>query len=357
MKGFVSFLQSFQDVQGIRGGRLADVYALEPAGEGAVFFEMVAEFLVRRGTDAAQFSVGEHGLQQVRGVHGPAASRPCAHKGMYLVDDEDAAGLFLQLLDHRLDAGFKVAAVSGAGKYRTHVQGIDGAVFERFGHAPFVDRQRDAFRDGCFAGTRLSDQHRVVFAAPGKDFERAGDLAVAPDERVDASQARLFDEIDCKVGKRRFLRAAFVFVVFFVFAAAAARSGYHAAHVLDDDAASVVVLRAFMAAYPIAEFFARHVLLLQKMHGPAIRFVKHGIHDVSHFGAVPPCFLGVEQGVFDAAGDRRALVDLSQRRAALGQAGIEVLVKLRAQPRDVGPAFGKHGASRTVKGDGKQDVL
>jgi hypothetical protein len=76
----------------------------------AVLLEHAAEFLERRRADARN-SVGEHGLDQVRRVHGATTGRAGADDGVDLVDEQDRMRLLLELRDHRLQAFFKITAI------------------------------------------------------------------------------------------------------------------------------------------------------------------------------------------------------------------------------------------------------
>src|SRR3546814_8899310 len=76
------------DLDRILDGRLVHVDLLEPAQQGAVLFEMVAEFLVRRRTNASDRPTREGRLQQVRCVHCAAAGRASADDGMDFVNEQ-----------------------------------------------------------------------------------------------------------------------------------------------------------------------------------------------------------------------------------------------------------------------------
>ena len=57
--------------------------------------------------------------------------------------------------------------------------------FERLGHFAVDDALRQAFDDRRLADAGLADQHRVVLGAPLQDLDRAADLVVAADHRVE----------------------------------------------------------------------------------------------------------------------------------------------------------------------------
>jgi hypothetical protein len=62
-----------------------------------VLLEDAAKFLIGGRADAAQLAVGEHRLDQVRGIHDAARGRAGADDRVDLVDEQDRARLLLEL--------------------------------------------------------------------------------------------------------------------------------------------------------------------------------------------------------------------------------------------------------------------
>ena len=65
----------FESLEDAIGGfhiRFVHVDLLEAARQGAVLLENTPVFLIRGGTHAPQVTRGEHGLEQIRGIHHPA---------------------------------------------------------------------------------------------------------------------------------------------------------------------------------------------------------------------------------------------------------------------------------------------
>ena len=62
--------------------------------------------------------------------------------------------------------------------------------FSDLGHLAVDDALRQAFDDRGLADARLADQHRVVLGAPLQHLDRAADLVVAADHRVELALAR-----------------------------------------------------------------------------------------------------------------------------------------------------------------------
>ena len=117
----ITLAQAAQNGDGVLDRRLIDHDGLKAALEGRVFFDVFAEFVQRGGTDAVQFPAGEHGLQQVAGVHGPLGFAR-ADDGVQLVDEEhDLALGALDFFQDRFQPFFELAAELGTGDQRSHV--------------------------------------------------------------------------------------------------------------------------------------------------------------------------------------------------------------------------------------------
>ena len=61
--------------------------------------------------------------------------------------------------------------------------------FQPLRHIPVNDALGQALDDGGFADARLADQGRVVLGAARKDLDRAPNLLVTPDDRVELALA------------------------------------------------------------------------------------------------------------------------------------------------------------------------
>jgi hypothetical protein len=159
---FVIGLEAAQNLDRIRNRRLVDVDLLEAADERPVLFEIVAIFLIGGGADAANVSALESRLQKVRGVHGAAARRSGADHGMDFVDEENGAGLRLELGEDRLEALLKIAAVARAGEKRPHVESIDLRAQKHLGHVALDDAPRQTLGDRRLADPGLAHVKGVV---------------------------------------------------------------------------------------------------------------------------------------------------------------------------------------------------
>jgi hypothetical protein len=114
-----------------------------------------------------------------------------------LVDEDDGAALVgRDLLEHGLQALLELAAVLGSGQQGGHVERQHALVLERVGHLAVDDTLREALDDGGLAHARLADQHRVVLGAALQDLDGAADLVVAADHRIELAGAGALGQVD-----------------------------------------------------------------------------------------------------------------------------------------------------------------
>ena len=97
--------------------------------------------------------------------------------------------------EHAFQALLELAAIFRAGDQRAHVEGEQLLVLQALRHVAVDDAQREAFDDGGLADAGLADQHRVVLGAPRQNLDRAADLLVAADHRVELAVAGRLGEV------------------------------------------------------------------------------------------------------------------------------------------------------------------
>ena len=192
----VLLLQAAQDGDGVLDRGLVDQHLLEAALERGVLLDVLAVLVERGRADAVQLAARERRLEHVAGIDG-ALGLAGTHHRVHLVDEQDDAPFLLgDVLEHRLEPLLELAAVLGAGQQRRHVQHQHALVLERLGNLAVDDALRQAFDDRGLAHPGLADQHRVVLGAPLQDLDRAPDLVVAPDHRVELALAGTLGEIE-----------------------------------------------------------------------------------------------------------------------------------------------------------------
>ena len=214
----VALLQAAQDRDGRLHRRLVDHHFLETPLERRILFDIFTVFIERGGTDAMQFASGERRLQHVTRVHRTFGLAGADHR-MHLVDEDDGAALVRRdVLQHRLETLLEFAAIFGAGEQRRHVERQHALVFQCFRHFTVDDALRQTFDNRRLADPRFADQHRIVLGAPLQDLDRAPDFVVATDDRVKLAFARPRRQVDRVLVER--LPLAFGFLVIHACAAA-----------------------------------------------------------------------------------------------------------------------------------------
>ncbi len=193
---FIALLQAAQDRDRVLDARLVHQHFLEAALERGILLDVLAIFVERGRADAMQLAARERGLQHVARIHGAFGLAGADH-GVQLVDEQDdLAFLLRQILQHGLQPLFEFAAEFRAGDQRAHVEREDLLVLETLGHFAVDDALREAFDDRRLAHAGLADQHRIVLRAALEDLDRATDLVVATDDRIELAARRALGEID-----------------------------------------------------------------------------------------------------------------------------------------------------------------
>ena len=181
----VTLLQPAQDRHGVLDRGLPHVDLLEPTLQGGVLLDVLAVLVQRGGTDQAQLTAGQHGLEHVARVHGPLG-RTRAHDRVDLVDERDDLTLgLLDLVQDGLEAFLELPAVLGAGHHGPQVQGDQGLAAQRLGYVPGHHALGEALDHGGLTHTGLTDQHGVVLGPAREHLDHAADLRVTPDHGIE----------------------------------------------------------------------------------------------------------------------------------------------------------------------------
>ena len=192
----VALLQAAQDRDRGLDRRLVDEHLLEAALERGVLLDVLAVLVERRRADAVQLAAGERRLQHVAGVDRALGLAGADHRVQLVDEDDGLAGVGGDVLQHGLQALLELAAVLGAGEQRRHVERQHALALQRLRHLAVDDALREPFDDRRLADARLADQHRIVLGAPLQDLDRAPDLVVAADHRVELAFAGALGEVD-----------------------------------------------------------------------------------------------------------------------------------------------------------------
>ena len=195
MVQFVFLLDAAQDRDRVLDRRLADIDRLEAAFERGVLFDVLAVFVEGRGADAMQFAARQGRLQHVGGVH-RAFRFAGPDEGVQFVDEQDdALGARGDFLQYRLEALLEFAAIFAAGQEGAEIERQQFLVFEALRHIAIDDALRQALDDRGLADPRLADQDRIVLGAARQHLDRAADLLVAADDRVELALSRGFGQV------------------------------------------------------------------------------------------------------------------------------------------------------------------
>ena len=184
----VALLEAAQDRDRVFHGGLIHEHLLEATLQGGVFFDVLAVLIEGGGADAAQFATSQHRLEQVAGIHS-AAGGAGPHHGVDLIDEQhDLALTGGDLLEHGLEPLLEFAAILRPSDQGPHVEGDQLAVLQGRGHIAIHDSLGQALHDRRFAHAGLANQHRVVLGAAAEDLNRAADLLIAPDHRIELAR-------------------------------------------------------------------------------------------------------------------------------------------------------------------------
>ena len=112
---------------------------------------------------------------------------------------------FLPLPERRedgLEPLFEVAAETRAGQQRRRVEREDLGAGERRRHVALQQALREAFGHGGLADAGIADEDRAVLPAPAEHLERALQLLLPPDQRVEQAGRGALRQVDAVGGER-----------------------------------------------------------------------------------------------------------------------------------------------------------
>src|SRR5439155_26482963 len=162
----------------------------EAAFERGGLLDVLAVFVEGRRADAIQFAARQDGFEHVGGVH-RAFRLAGADQGVQFVDEQDdALGPRGDFLQYRLEALLELAAVFAAGQERAEIERQELLVLQALRHVAIDDALRETLDDRGLPDAGLADQHGIVLGAARQYLDRAADLLVAPDDRVELAFAR-----------------------------------------------------------------------------------------------------------------------------------------------------------------------
>ena len=196
MVQLVALLQPAQDRDGGFDARLVDQHLLEAALECRVLLDVLAVLVERGGADAVQFAARERGLQHVAGIDRAFGLAGTDHRVQLVDEQDDAARLGGDFLQHGFQTLLELAAILRPGEQARHVEHQHPFALQRLRHFLVDDALSQSFDDRGLADAGFADQHRVVLRAPLQDLDRAADLVVAADHRIELALLRALGQVD-----------------------------------------------------------------------------------------------------------------------------------------------------------------
>ena len=191
----VLFLETPEDGDRVLHRRLADEHWLEPALERRVFLDILTVFVERGRADTVQLAAGKRGLQEVARIH-RAFRLTCADQRVHLVYEEDDVALGpLHFVEHALETLLELAAIFRAGDERPHVERHQLAILERVGNVAIGDAERQPFHDRGLTNAGIADEHGIVLGPTRQNLNRASDLLVPADHRIELPVPRGLGEV------------------------------------------------------------------------------------------------------------------------------------------------------------------
>ena len=255
---------------------------------------------------------------------------------MDLVDEQDGAGILLELLDDLLQPLLEIAAVAGAGEQRAHVEREDRGVEQHFRHVALDDALGEPLGDRRLADAGIADIERVVLGAAAEHLDGAVDLGLAADQRIDLAGARLLVQVDA-IGRQRVLLLLLLAALLGRLAIAVA-----AALLLLLDAARAAALGSAGALGDavrdvVDRVVAGHLLFLQEIGGVALALGEDRDEHVGAGHLLAAGRLDVDDGALDDA------LEAGGRLGVLVVAGDEVV--------ELGVDIGEDGVLQFVEID------
>ena len=348
-------LQTAQDFHRVFDRRLIHVDLLEPANQRPVLFEVVAELLVRGGTDATQVARSQGRFQQVGCIHRAAAGCTRADHRVDLIDEQNSAGLILQLVHHGLQPLLKIAAIAGPGEQRPHVQREDRGLQQHFRHVALDDALGQTFGDRRLAHAGVTHIQRVVLRAAAQDLDRAFNFRVAADQRIDFSRHRLLVQVHAVIGQR--VLAAAVWLLLALLLRLVAFGGLRAAAGDRTLRRPARGLRDAMAD-EIDRIKTGHVLQLQEVDRVAFSFAEQGNQHVRTGNLIAAGGLHVDRGALDdplEAGGRFRIAGPVCRKAS--EILVQELGQVIAQLVEIDTARLQHGCGIGIFSETKQKMF
>ena len=142
-----------------------------------------------------QLAARQRGLEEVGRIH-RAVRLAGTDQRVHLVDEQDDAAICRgDFVEDCLEALLELAAIFGTGNQRAHVERHQLLVLQGLRHVTIDDAQRQTFGNRRLADAGLADEDRVVLGAARQNLDRAADLVIAANDRIELARARVGGQI------------------------------------------------------------------------------------------------------------------------------------------------------------------
>ena len=185
MVNLVTLLQPAQNRDGFLHIGLVDQYRLESPLKGFVLFHVLSIFVQGGSPNTMKFPPGQHGLQDVAGIHGPLGSTSTDYGVKLVYEEDNLAFRFLNLLEHGLQPLLKLTPILGSCNQGPHIQANEAAVLETFGNVSPDHSESQSLHDGCLAHTGIPNEDRIVLGPSREDLDEPPNLVVPADDGVE----------------------------------------------------------------------------------------------------------------------------------------------------------------------------
>ncbi|MCB5293720.1 hypothetical protein BJQ90_03178 [Arthrobacter sp. SO3] len=194
MVSLVPVAEALEDLDRVGDRWLLNLDRLETPFQRGILLDMLAVVIQRGGTDGLELTARQHGLQN-RGRIDGALGGTGTDQGVDFINEQENVAAGADLLKDLLEALFEITAVPGTCDHGTQVQRVQLLVLESLRNVAADNRLGKTLDDGGLANARLTDQHRVVLGAAGKDLHHALHFGFAPDHGVQLVLPRSLGQI------------------------------------------------------------------------------------------------------------------------------------------------------------------
>mmetsp|Transcript_22712 Transcript_22712/g.42768 ORF Transcript_22712/g.42768 Transcript_22712/m.42768 type:complete len:215 (+) Transcript_22712:1724-2368(+) len=191
----IAILEAPEDGNGGLQRWLCHRHLLKASLQGCILLNVLPILLQCGRADASKLPPGEHGLQEIRRIHG-AICLACTNEQVCFVDEKhDSAFCILHFLQYGLQALLKLPTVLSAADKGSDVKRDDPAVLQGFRNIPDHNALGEALRDSSLPNSGHAHEDGIVLRSPCQNLNHPSDLIVAADHRVQPPGLGISDQV------------------------------------------------------------------------------------------------------------------------------------------------------------------